>query len=234
MRIGVFAYNFPHRKTQEGLLNLFLNGIEVSCVLAADPVPLTFYQSKIRVAPKELVHAHPRAVAERIGAPYHVVAHNDPECAELARRYELDLGIILGARILKQPIIDAFRIGILNMHPGLLPQNRGLDNLKWAVLKGMKQGVSCHLIDSQIDRGHLILRRAINVFEDDTLIDIFLRIQNAEQAMMLESIGIIGSSRRDFPEVGTGTYYKAVPEEEEEALLAAFEDYKRGYATLPE
>ena len=44
------------------------------------------------------------------------------------RKY--DLGIILGSRIIKN-IINKFKIGILNMHPGILPYNRGLDTHKW-------------------------------------------------------------------------------------------------------
>ena len=120
------------------------------------------------------------------------------------------------------------------MHPGLLPENRGLDNLKWAVLKRIRQGVSCHLIDHEIDRGKLIMRRAIDVYGDDTLLDVHLRIQNTEQTMMVESIRTIASGRRDFPEVGVGTYHKAVPEAEEAGLLEAFQSYKRDYQSLPE
>ena len=233
MRIGVFVYNFPHKKTQEGLLSLFLKGLAPECVLAADPVPLNFYQSKIRVGTKGLAYFHPREVTQRIGAPYHVVAHNSPECGRLIRDYRLDLGIILGARILKSATIDALQLGVLNMHPGLLPENRGLDNIKWGILKGIRQGVSCHLIDHEIDRGKLILRRPVEVYPDDSLLDLFLRIQNVEQMMMLESIDILASGRRDFQPVGTGTYFKAVPEEEEARLPAAFELYKKSYDLLP-
>jgi len=234
MRIAAFAYNFPHKKTQEGLLNLFLAGIKVDCVLAADPVPLNFYQSAIRVAPNGLDYFHPREIADRLGVPYHVVPHNSAECVQIIRENEIDLGVILGARILKKPVIDAFGIGVLNMHPGLLPDNRGLDNLKWAILKGIKQGVSCHLIDHEIDRGKLIMRRTIDVYGDDTLLDVHLRIQNAEQTMMVDSIRTIASGQRDFPEVGVGTYFKAVPEAEEALLLDTFETYKQRYESLPE
>src|SRR3989338_7782841 len=124
MEIGIFAYNFPHKKTQEGLLELFLQGIPVKCIFAADPVELKFYQSKIRIAPKGMRYEHPQKIAERLGIPYHVVAHSSKECEELIKHYKLDLGIILGARILKENIINAFGMWVLNMHPGMLPQNR--------------------------------------------------------------------------------------------------------------
>lgn len=232
MRIGVFAYNFEHKKTHEGLLALHLAGFEIACVLAADPVPLNFYQSKIRISPKGLRYSHPHDIAQRLGIPYHVVPHNSEDCAKLIQRYNLDVGVILGARILKTAVIEPFKIGVLNMHPALLPENRGLDNLKWAILRDIKQGVSCHLIDGSIDRGSLILRREIPVFPDDTLVDIFLRIQNTELTMMVETLEILKAGQGDFPAVGEGTYFKAVPENLERNLMARFDDYKRKYETL--
>ena len=91
MNLGVFAYNFPHKKTQEGLFRLLIEGYQPKCILAADPVELSFYQSKIRVAPKGLQYVHPQIIAERLGIPYHVVAHNSPEARDLITNYCLHL-----------------------------------------------------------------------------------------------------------------------------------------------
>ncbi len=232
MKIGVFAYNFEHKKTQEGLLRLFLNGYNPDVIFAADPVELKFYQSKVRVAPKGLSYTHPRKIAKRMNIPYHIVVHNSKECQDLITKHDLDLGIILGARILKENIISAFNIGVLNMHPGLLPENRGLDTLKWAIMRNIKQGVSCHLISREIDKGNLIVKRGVDVFEDDTLVDIFLRIQNMEQVLMIESLKIIESGKRVFEPVEEGTYNKSLPPDLEANLHKRFEDYKRNYAKL--
>lgn len=232
MKIGVFAYNFEHKKTQEGILNLFLNDYKISCILAADPVKLRFYQSKIRISPKGLKYVHPRKIAEKLKIPYYVVEHNSKECEKLIKKYDLDLGIILGARVLKKNIIKSFEIGILNLHPGILPYNRGLDNIKWAILKNFKQGVSCHLISKEIDKGRLIIQKETEVYEDDTLVDILLRIQNLELFLMIESLRILESGKRDFEEVGKGKYFKAVPEDIERTLLKKFEEYKKNYHNL--
>ena len=232
MNIGVFAYNFKHKKTQETLLNLFMYDYKISCILAADPVELNFYQSKIRVAPKGLNYVHPKKIAEKLDIPYHVVEHNSKECEDLVKNYDLDIGVIAGARILKDNVISQFKIGILNMHPGLLPQNRGLDNLKWAILKDFKQGVSCHLISKEIDKGKLIIKKKLEVYEEDTLLDIYLRIQNTEQDLMIESLKILGSGKKDFEEVTEGNYFEAVPKELEKNLFKKFEEYKKNYPKL--
>tara|TARA_Y100000294_G_scaffold168282_1_gene178352 strand:+ start:96 stop:827 length:732 start_codon:yes stop_codon:yes gene_type:complete len=232
MKIGVFAYNFEHKKTQEYLLELFLNDYDISCILAADPIELKFYQSEIRVSPKGLKYVHPKKIAEKLRIPYHITKHNSKECEELIKKYELDLGIILGARILEENIINSFKIGILNMHPALLPENRGLDNIKWAILRNFKQGVSCHLINKEVDKGKLIIKEEIDVYEDDTLVDIFLRIQNKEQKLMIESLRILEKGKKDFEEVEKGNYFESVPENLEKTLFKKFEQYKKDYLNL--
>ncbi|MFH1642776.1 MAG: formyltransferase family protein [Nanoarchaeota archaeon] len=229
MKIGVFVYNFRHKKTQEGLLNLFLHDYKIECILAADPVKLSFYQSKIRIAPKDLEYTHPKDIAKSLNVPYYVVKHNDKSTYDLIKKYNLDIGIILGARILKKETIDAFNIGVLNMHPGLLPENRGLDNIKWAILKNLKQGVSCHLINEEIDSGQLIIKEEIMVYPDDTLLDIFLRVQNKEQELMIKSLQILNKGNLDLEPVTEGTYFKSVPPDEESTLLEKFSEYKKNY-----
>ena len=226
MNIAVFVYNFEHKKTQEGLLNLFLNNHKIKCIFAANPVKLNFYQSKIRVKPKDMKYTHPKKIAERLNIPYHIIEHNSKKCQNLIKKYNLDVGIVLGARILKEEIINSFNVGILNMHPGLLPICRGLDTIKWAVLKNFKQGVSCHLINKEIDKGNLIIKEEINVYKDDTLLDIFLRIQNKEQELMLKSLEILKSGKRDFEPIVEENYFKAVSKKEEETLFDKFEEYK--------
>ena len=130
MKIGVFVYNWSHWKSQVGLLNLILNDFNPECVLAADPVELKFYKSKVRIGPKDLFLHSSSHICSKFNIDYRVIVHNSDECAQIIREKNLDIGIILGARILKQHIIDSFNLGVINMHPGLLPDNRGLDNLK--------------------------------------------------------------------------------------------------------
>ena len=191
LKIGVFPNNWPHLKTQSCILNLCASNFKPSVVIGADPVELKFYKSKIRVAPRDLYINDTRNLCDLLEIDYKVMIHNSEECASLVRNLNLDVGIVLGARILKKEIIDSFNMGIINMHPGLLPENRGLDNLKWAIIKNIKQGVTSHLINSKIDMGKMILREEIKVYSDDSLVDIHLRLQSKEQEMMIKSLKIL-------------------------------------------
>jgi len=232
MKIGVFAYNFKHQKTQNGLQNLMLAGYKPEIIFAADPIELNFYQSKIRTSPKDLFLWHPKDIAKFYGIDYVVCQHNSEEVSKIVKEKKLDLGIILGARILKPIAFENFSIGVLNMHPGILPDNRGLDNLKWAINKKIPQGVTVHLIDEKIDKGLKIDQEKIKIYQDDTLLDLQIRIQGLEQKLMLESIKYIEKNGKNNLQCfnSDGQYFKSMPEVEEKKLFLEFEEYKKIYS----
>ncbi|MBD3227807.1 MAG: hypothetical protein GF329_06430 [Candidatus Lokiarchaeota archaeon] len=229
MKIGVFSYNFNHKKSYEYLMRLIMEDYNVSCIFAADWVKLNVPRSEIRISPKDIDYIHSKTVADKFSIPYHVIIHNSEECANLIKDYELDVGIILGARILKKYIIDAFKIGIINLHPGVLPYNRGLDNIKWAILDELPQGHTCHLIDERVDWGRILTIKTINVYEDDTLTDLYLRVLNMGELVMIDGLKII--ERGEIPPITKteGKYNSAVPSEIEKDLMKRFEEYKKNY-----
>ena len=111
------------------------------------------------------------------------------------------------------------------MHPGILPINRGLDNVKWAVINNHPQGVTTHLIDQNIDKGKLIDKQKIKIYQDDTLMDFHIRIQNLEQKMMIEALHSIPKIKK-YEFLSDGNYYKAVPPELEDKLDDCLNKYK--------
>jgi phosphoribosylglycinamide formyltransferase-1 len=229
MKIGIFAYNFKHWKTQAGIQNLCMAGYKPEVIFAADPVELKFYQSKIRISPKDLFLWHPKELSDFYSIDYRVVKHNSEETAAIVKEKSLDLGIILGARILKPIAFKEFSIGVMNMHPGILPQNRGLDNVKWAIIDKKPQGVTTHLINDKIDRGLQILQEKITIYEDDTLLDIHLRLQNLEQKLMIDSVSFLTQPSAKLKTLEKGTYYKNVPMDMEKEIIQTFDDYKKEF-----
>ena len=149
----------------------------------------------------------------------------------MIKKNKLDLGIILGARILKQEVIDAFKVGIINMHPGILPENRGLDNIKWSVIKNLPIGTTSHFIDSRIDMGEKLLSEQIKIYPDDEFLDFCVRNQNLEQEIMIKSLKKIYD---EYPNVrtsklGKGFYHKSINPELEQHLYEHVSIYKDRY-----
>lgn len=231
LRVVVFAYDFPHKKTCEGLVRLFLNRVHVISIIAAPKVLLPIPQRILRVTERGVDYTHPRIIAERYrnfgkhygNAHYHSKPHTIKAMqGNMDKWICADLGIILGARILPKEVIDLFPYGILNMHPGLLPENRGLDTIEWAALKGIPQGVTTHLIDQNIDRGTLIDKREIKTYPDDTALDIWLRLQSLQLKMMIEAIERIESGEQFTTKLGTGMYHKYMGIEDQEKVREIF------------
>tara|TARA_Y100001973_G_C5199338_1_gene336504 strand:+ start:1983 stop:2684 length:702 start_codon:yes stop_codon:yes gene_type:complete len=232
MRIGVFAYNFNHWKTQLGLQNLVLSGYNPKVVFAADKIKLNVYRSNIRTSPRGIFLHHPRQIAKCFGIEYFVTKHNSQETSSLIKQYDLDVGVVLGARILKPLVISPFKKGVINMHPGILPENRGLNTIKWAILNDLPQGVTTHLIDEKIDRGLLIDKKNIEIHKDDNLADIKIKLMNLEQSMMLESLKAIEQDTINFTKIGKGNYNKPLDNQKEKFLLKKFDEYKEKWAEI--
>lgn len=58
------------------------------------------------------------------------------------------------------------RLGCLNVHPSLLPDNRGPDPLFWTFRRGDEEtGVTIHRMDERLDAGPILAQRAIPVPE---------------------------------------------------------------------
>ncbi|MBI3416409.1 MAG: hypothetical protein HY043_14030 [Verrucomicrobia bacterium] len=219
MKLAVFAYNFPHRKTQEFLLRLFLEKAQVVVVLAADPVKLNIPSSTLRVKPRHGALIHPRVISERLGWRYEVVDHKSQQCADLIKELAVDVGVIAGARILKEPVVSAPRIGVVNFHPGLIPEVRGMDALQWAIYENKPMGVTAHVIDERIDAGRIILRQAIATYPDDELIDLSLRLSDTELEMLPAVLTALAKQRLvEFPLVASSPLHRKMPPELEREL----------------
>ncbi len=89
--------------------------------------------------------------------------------AELKKR---DVGLVLLAgfmRIVGKPLLDAFHMKVMNIHPALLPSFPGLHGHKDAVDYGVKiSGCTVHFVDEGMDTGPVIVQAAVPVLHDDT------------------------------------------------------------------
>jgi folate-dependent phosphoribosylglycinamide formyltransferase PurN len=233
VNLAVFAYNFPHKKTQDFLFRLFADGIKPTVVLAANPIKLSIPESVLRVKPRHVDLIHPSIICRQMGIEYAIVEHNSEECRVLLNSLSIDIGLISGARILKKAIIDSVTKGIINLHPGLLPEVRGLDALQWAIHEGHPFGVTAHVIDERIDVGFIIQKKVVTEYADDTLVEVSLRLQETQTTMITEAIrllerGPLGNLER----VGRDTIlHRKMPPELEIALPKRYAQRLAKYTT---
>jgi len=169
--IAVFAYSFPHRKTQDFLVNLVAMGYTNLCVIGA-PWKKLPYQEDGNLIERRIKTATPYAtekLCKALGLRYFEIEHDDETgIRNLQNQYNLKMGIIAGARILQKKIIDIFPEGIINFHPGKIPETSGLDAFFYSIKHKVPMGVTAHFIDHKVDAGRLILFEPLKITLDDS------------------------------------------------------------------
>jgi methionyl-tRNA formyltransferase len=99
---------------------------------------------------------------------YKVPHHNKKECRSLLEKLKPRLVVLGGTRIIRKKILSIPQDGMLNSHPGLLPEVRGSASVAWAIYYDIPMGSTCHFIDPNIDTGEIVLKREIPVHKGDT------------------------------------------------------------------
>jgi folate-dependent phosphoribosylglycinamide formyltransferase PurN len=83
------------------------------------------------------------------------------------RALEPDWIVLGGGGILGPEVIAAARVGVLNVHPALLPWIRGCGITGASLEHGVALGATLHYVDRGIDTGAVIERRLTPVTPDD-------------------------------------------------------------------
>jgi methionyl-tRNA formyltransferase len=81
-----------------------------------------------------------------------------PEISKEIKNLKADLGIVAAyGNIIPKSILDVFPLGILNLHPSLLPKYRGPSPIQATILNGDKEtGITIILLDEEMDHGPII------------------------------------------------------------------------------
>ncbi len=88
---------------------------------------------------------------------------NDPQAVALVKDHGFDC--ILNARtrfIYGLEILSAPPLGCINIHHGLLPEQRGTMCDLWALYQSQAAGFSIHTMETRIDAGGIIAREAVS------------------------------------------------------------------------
>ncbi len=85
-------------------------------------------------------------------------------------KYDPNLICLAGfMKILSKTFIDKFRGKIINIHPSLLPNYKGLNTHKRAIEAGEKfSGCTVHYVTENLDSGKIIAQEKVSISPDDT------------------------------------------------------------------
>jgi phosphoribosylglycinamide formyltransferase-1 len=139
-------------------------------------------------------------IARSFGVPVEVLSHHsfssreeyDKKVLELLSPYSPDGAVFAGyMRIVTSTLIHFFPAGILNLHPALLPAFPGVEGVRQAWEYGVKvTGCTVHFVDEKVDHGPIVVQKALEVKEDDTVETLSERIRLLEHASIVEAVNL--------------------------------------------
>lgn len=128
------------------------------------------------------------------------VEHVDPRGFESREAYDAELaarvsahevGLVVGAgymRVLSPVFLREFP-AILNVHPSLLPEFRGLNAVGRALEAGVKEtGVTIHFMVEEVDAGPVVAQEAVPVLPGDTKETLLERLHLIEHRLLVEAV----------------------------------------------
>lgn len=92
-----------------------------------------------------------------------------PDVVRAIGKLNADVGLsVLFAHILKADVLQLFPRGVLNVHPGYLPFNRGRNAQIWGIVDGTPVGATLHYMDEGVDTGPIVERVEVAIAPTDT------------------------------------------------------------------
>ncbi len=106
-------------------------------------------------------------------------------CDHLARN-RVDVVVLAGfMRLLKEPVLSAFKGRIVNVHPSLLPKFKGRDAPQQAIDEGeIESGCTVHLVNEQVDAGTILGQAVVPIHIRDTAEKLHERIKEQEHRLL--------------------------------------------------
>lgn len=129
--------------------------------------------------------------------------------AILSLKPEIGISVFFGY-IIKPALFGFLPKGCLNLHPALLPYNRGSYPNVWSIIEGTPAGATLHYIDESVDTGDILAQQEVPVDLTDTGETLYRKLEATCVELFQQSWGSfkIGALSRLPQELDTGTSHR--------------------------
>lgn len=220
--IGIITYNVSHRKTQDLVYRLILQGYSDLFLVVIPWIERENHIPIFKHRPSNPIPIMVDKLCEFLNLEYAKVN----EIEQLLIKKQFKHILIGGAGLLPDNLVKKFKI--INAHPGYLPNVKGLDALKWAIHEGQPIGVTTHYISEKPDEGQLIERRIIPVFFEDTFHSVANRVYETEIEMLVNAIQLIENNEATLENLADDKYkiHRRMPNYLEHQMMYMFDNLR--------
>jgi phosphoribosylglycinamide formyltransferase-1 len=169
-----------------------------------EAIAVAITQQQLNADVKLVIYNNPQATvkerANRYGVPHLLLNHRDYSTREALdadivrhfRQAEVEWVIMAGwMRIVTPVLLEAFSGRILNIHPSLLPNFRGVRAIEQALAAGVKvSGCTVHFAEAEVDSGPIVAQAVVPILADDTVDTLHARIQAQEHHLFPLAIAL--------------------------------------------
>nr|WP_067295864.1 formyltransferase family protein [Marinobacterium profundum] len=157
------------------------------------------------LAPRRRLHAR----AQALGIP--LLDTRDINAAgAVSFIRSLDPDVCLSAyfnQIVAEPLLDLPRLGCINIHPSILPHNRGVDPLFHARLRAeATMGVTVHRLDAQLDTGRVLAQQCVVLNPNDSLMAGYVSLFSCGVALAIRVLATLDDNQSGKRQPEGGNY----------------------------
>lgn len=143
---------------------------------------------------------------------------SDPAVIEQLDAYQPDL-ICVACFSLRIPpaVLTLPRLGCLNVHPALLPAQRGPVPLFWSFRNGAAStGVTIHLMDEGMDSGPILVQERLSIPDGISYTQLELRCATLGGQLLVQSVTeLVKGTARPIPQDEAQSSYEPFPSEQD-------------------
>lgn len=162
---------------------------EIVCVYSQPPRP--------KGRGHKLTASPVQAYAEECGIPvFHPKSLKSEDVQAEFKSHNLDVAVVAAyGLILPKPVLDAPKMGCINIHASLLPRWRGASPIHRAVMAGDAQtGVTLMQMDEGLDTGPEIMKKALTIAPRETSSTLHDRVAELGANMIVEVLNILAKN----------------------------------------
>jgi methionyl-tRNA formyltransferase len=138
----------------------------------------------------ELAPSETKIYAEAAGLPVLTPEKLDETFLQSIATFGCQYAVVVAyGKLLPLPVIEAFPLGVLNIHYSLLPKYRGASPVEAALLNGdTETGVTIQRMVLKMDAGEILAQKAVAIEEDDTVGTLRPRLIEAGTNLLIETL----------------------------------------------
>ncbi len=185
-------------------LAIFISGRGSNMLSIIDACKAPDFPAEISVVLSNNPDAKGLISAQKCDIATEIVNHKDfrsredfeGEINKRLENYEVDLIVLAGfMRVLTPFFTEKWPDRIINIHPSLLPDYKGLNTHARAIKDGKKEsGCTVHFVNSELDSGPIILQRRVPILSNDTPDTLAARVLEQEHKAYPQAIRIVADS----------------------------------------